>query len=142
MIVAATTLVVKPYRARKRLASGEERSYITYRITLPKDFAEKLGLKDDAEDLLLALLVKPRWFHLFDWSNPEVVEEVLPRLTEDEKRILCATLAPESVCGRAKPHILIADPEELRELGLDPDKPLTLEDLLKTLEKKLATTKT
>jgi len=131
----AEPLVVKPYRQRKRLASGETREYTIYRVNVPKELAEKLGL--EGEDIILAFILRPRWFHLFDWSNPEVARELLPRLTREERLELCATLAPETVCGDKKPHLILASPQELRRLGLDPSKPITLEDLVEAVRRKL-----
>jgi len=136
----AVQLVVKPYRQRKRLAGGEVRVYTIYRINLPREAVQRLGLEEDAEEPILAFILKPRWFHLFDWENPEVIEEVLPRLTEKERLELCATLAPEKACNGQKPHILLARPEELRELGLDPDRPVTLEDVVEAVRRRLAGT--
>ena len=129
----AEPLVVKPYRQRKRLASGKVREYTIYRVNMPKELAEKLGL--EGEDIILAFILRPRWFHLFDWSNPEVAGELLPRLTREERLELCATLAPETVCRGKKPHLLLASPQELRELGLDPSKPITLEDLVEAVRR-------
>ncbi|MEB3861183.1 MAG: hypothetical protein GSR84_03060 [Desulfurococcales archaeon] len=136
MITPAIPLIVKPYKMKKRLKTGEEREYTIYRINLPKNLAETLGL-EDGEDLILAYIAQAKWYHLFDWSNPEVLREVLPRLTEKERLELCATLAPEKVCEGRRPHILVASPEELRQLGLDPDRPLTLEDLVEAVKRKV-----
>ena len=136
MITPAIPLIVKPYKMKKRLKTGEEREYTIYRINLPKNLAETLGL-EDGEDLILAYIAQAKWYHLFDWSNPEVLREVLPRLTERERLELCATLAPEKVCEGRRPHILVAHPEELRQLGLDPERPLTLEELVEAIRRKV-----
>ncbi|MEB3773518.1 MAG: hypothetical protein GSR86_01155, partial [Desulfurococcales archaeon] len=56
-----------------------------------------------------------------------------------ERLELCATLAPESVCNGRKPHILVADPDRLKSLGLDPEKPITLEDLEEAIKRKALT---
>ncbi len=136
MITPAIPLIVKPYKMKKRLKTGEEREYTIHRINLPKNLAETLGL-EDGEDLILAYIAQAKWYHLFDWSNPEVLREVLPRLTEREKLELCATLAPQTVCKGRRPHILVASPEELRQLGLDPSRPITLEDLVEAVRRKV-----
>ncbi len=129
---------VLPARAnvsRKRLKTGEK-EYVTYRINLPTSLAKSLDLTG-GDTILLVALKHPRWYHLFDWSNPEVLREVLPRLTEGEKLELCATLAPQTVCRGKRPHILVANPEELRQLGLDPSRPVTLEDLEEAIKRKV-----
>ncbi len=129
---------VLPARAnvsRKRLKTGE-REYVTYRINLPTSLAKSLSLTG-GDTILLVALKQPRWYHLFDWSSPEVLREVLPRLTEREKLELCATLAPQTVCKGRRPHILVASPEELRQLGLDPSRPITLEDLVEAVRRKV-----
>ncbi len=136
MITPAIPLIVKPYRVRKKLRTGEEKEYTIHRINLPKSLAESLGL-EDGEDMILAYIAQAKWYHLFDWSNPEVLEEVLPRLTEGEKLELCATLAPDKVCKGRRPHILVANPEDLQQLGLDPGKPLTLDDIVEAVKRKL-----
>ena len=138
MISRAVPLVVKSYLQRKRLRSGGEGIYAIYRIDLPKELAEGvLGLRPGEEDMILAFFTEAKWYHLFNWSDPEVARELLPRLTEMERLGLCATLAPETVCGGMRPHILVAKPDELKELGLDPEKPITLQDLMEKIEERI-----
>ncbi|MEB3760766.1 MAG: hypothetical protein GSR72_02210 [Desulfurococcales archaeon] len=138
MISEAIPLVVKSYLQKKKLQNGEERTYAIYRIDLPKELAENtLGLKPGEEDMILAFFTQAKWYHLFNWSDPEVAEEILPRLTEKELTELCATLAPETICKGKKPHILVARPEDLKDLGLDPKRPITLEDLIEAVKEKL-----
>ena len=128
-------LPVKPSRVRKKLKGGVK-EYVTYRITIPTEAAQALGLEGEAA--LIVTLERPRWYHLFNWSDPEVAGELWERLTEAQKRKICLKgLAPRELCGGREPITILADPDKLRQLGLDPEKPITLEDLMEKIKEEL-----
>ena len=130
-------LPARPSRTRKALKTGV-REYLTYRITIPRRAAEELGL-DGGEAALIVTLERPRWYHLLDWDDPEVARELWGKLSEAERRSLCAkNLAPKTLCGGAEPVTILARPGELERLGLDPGKPPTLEEIVKAVEERLA----
>ncbi|MCE4625340.1 MAG: hypothetical protein F7C35_05695 [Desulfurococcales archaeon] len=128
-------LPVRPSRVRKRLKSGVK-EYVTYRITIPQEAAQALGLEGEAA--LIVTLERPRWYHLFNWGDPEIAGELWERLTETQRRKVCLKgLAPRELCGGRQPITILADPDRLRELGLDPEKPLTLEDVVERVRERV-----
>ena len=127
-------LVAKPYRMAKRLKSGEERVYTGYRVILPRRLAEELGLEGEAP--LVARLELAEWWHILDWTAPEN-RHLWRRLPEEARLDLCAKkLAPPDLCGGREALTVLAEPGELRELGLNPQRPITLEELKKAILEK------
>ena len=136
--MARVTLVLptRPYRARKRLKSGL-REYTTHRITIPVEAARSLGLGEGATALIVTL-EEARWYHLLDWSNPEVARELWGKLSREQQLRVCqAGLAPPELCNNHKPITILAKPEDLQQLGLNPEKPLTLEDLVEAVRRRV-----
>ncbi len=89
-------LRVKALRQRKKLSSGEEREYLVYKTTLPKEMVEKLGLKDG--DLVLIMAKKPKWYHLLNWNDPEIQEKLWKHLSREAKKELIELgLAPKEL---------------------------------------------
>ena len=129
-------LPTRPYKARKKLKSGE-REYTTHRITIPVEAARRLGLGEGATALIVTL-EEAKWYHLLDWSNPEVARELWNKLTREQQLRVCqAGLAPPELCNNHKPTTILARPEDLQQLGLDPEKPITLEDLVEAVRRRL-----
>ncbi len=92
-------LRVKALRQRKKLSSGEEKEYMVYRVTLPKEMIEKLGLEDG--DLALVIAKKPKWYHLLNWYDPEIQEKLWKHLPEEAKKELVELgLAPKELFNR------------------------------------------
>ena len=128
-------LVAKPYRMRKRLKTGEEREYTGYRIILPRRLVEELGLEGEAP--LVARLEVAEWYHLLDWTVPEN-KALWRRLPEKARLDLCSKkLAPEDLCTHTETLTVLARPEDLQQLGLDPEKPITIEDLVDAIRRKV-----
>ncbi len=133
-------LPTRPYKTRKKLRTGEK-EYTTHRITIPVEAAKKLGLREGATALIVTL-EEARWYHLLDWNNPEVAEELWNKLTREQQLRVCqAGLAPPQLCDNRKPITVLAKPEDMESLGLDPGKPVTLEDIIEAVKGKLPTTK-
>ena len=128
-------LVAKPYRMRKKLKTGEEKEYTGYRIILPRRLVEELGLEGEAP--LVARLEVAEWYHLLDWTVPEN-KALWRRLPEKARLDLCSKkLAPEDLCTHTETLTILAKPGDLQQLGLDPSRPLTLEDLVEAIRRKL-----
>jgi len=120
-------------RQRKHLRSGEERVYESYRVRIPKEVVEKLGLQGEATVLLQ--VARPRWYHLLDYRE----EPLRSRFKQIKKPWIKAEIcllghAPPELCKDYKTITVIASEEELRELGLKPGKPVTLKELRELLE--------
>ncbi|ALL00763.1 hypothetical protein Pyrde_0713 [Pyrodictium delaneyi] len=116
-------------RKRVRLRSGEERVYTGYRVRIPKEVVERLGLRGEATILLQA--ARPRWYHLLDYRE----EPLRSRFKAIKKPWVKAEIcmlghAPEELCKEYRTVTVIASEEELRRLGLEPGKPVTLRELL------------
>ncbi len=128
---------VKKYHQRKRLPGGEK-EYVIYRASIPVKKAEEMGLDDD--ELLLVLARKPEWYHLMNWEDKDNREILWPRIPEKIRIELCSLrLAPQELCPKKHVPIIIHAPEkELKKLGLNPNKPITLEELEKKILEKHA----
>ena len=128
---------VKAEKQRKKLRSGEEKEYIIYRITIPGEEAKKLGLNPEEENLLLVKLARPRWYHLMNYSDQDVIEALWKKLPTWIKAELCSNkLAPEKLCSQYQTITLVMTQQEIKELGLDLNKPITLEELKKKILEK------
>ncbi len=114
---------VKPKKIRSK---GKE--YLQYYVNLPKKIAEKLYslAKEDMDvELPVVMFVAPaEWYHGILWEEmPERAWKTIPSRVREELEALGL--------GRSKrkPVLIAATEEELRELGLDPTKPITLREL-------------
>ncbi len=68
------TFVAKVSRIRNR--RGKDKDYFIYRVNLPTEVAEKLGLEE--HDYLLLAAQKAEWYHLLDWSKMKATWDKLP----------------------------------------------------------------
>ena len=114
-------------RVRKRLGSGEERVYESYRVTVPTELARRLGLDEDPE--LVVAVAKPSWYHGVVYEGP--TERLFHGLPDHAKAEVCTLgLAPERLCKSYRTVTIIASEEELRRLGLEPGQAVSLRELL------------
>ncbi|MEB3860636.1 MAG: hypothetical protein GSR84_00265 [Desulfurococcales archaeon] len=119
-------------RAKRVRAKGRE--YVQYYISVPKPIAEALAQGEPPEPgsdgTLLTIYAAPSpWYHALDWSSLPMRD--LPERIEKEIKAL-------RLHELGKPLALIpADPDKLRQLGLDPSRPLTLEDLVEAVKRKV-----
>ena len=114
-------------RMRKRLRSGEVRTYEGYRVTIPLEIARELRLDEDPE--LVVAVAKPKWYHGIIYEG--ATEKLFHRLPPHAKAEICLLgLASENLCRDYRTITVIASEKELRELGLEPGKPVTLRELL------------
>ena len=119
-------------RKRVKLRSGETRVYESYRVRIPKEVVERLGLRGEATVLLQ--VARPRWYHLINYKE----EPFRSRFRQIKKPWVKAEIcllggAPEELCRQYRLLPVIASEEELRELGLEPGQPVTLEELRRKL---------
>ena len=118
-------------RTRKRLRSGEEKTYTTYKITIPQNIVEELGLEPG--DILGVMAARPRWYHLFNYHDPDVQQWFWrsKRLPAYAKAEICLLgLAPEQLCRDYRTITVVASEQELKQLGLEPGQTITLKELL------------
>ena len=124
-------------RTRKRLRSGEEKTYTTYKITIPQRIVEELGLEPGS--LLGVLVARLKWYHLFNYEDPQVQQWFWRsrRLPAYAKAELCLLEAvPPQLCKDYRTITVVASEQELRRLGLEPGKPITLRELEEKLRKR------
>ena len=119
-------------RKRVKLRSGETRVYESYRVRIPKEVVERLGLRGEATVLLQ--VARPRWYHLVNYKE----EPFRSRFRQIKKPWVKAEIcllggAPEELCRQYRLLSVIVSEEELRELGLEPGQPVTLEELRRKL---------
>lgn len=127
---------VRGERQRKKLRSGVVKEYTVYRITIPREVVEKLSLEPEVEELVLVRLAKPRWYHLLNYSDRDIVETLWEKLPLWTKLELCSNnLAPEKLCSQYYTVTLVLTKQEIQKLGINPDKPITLEELKNKLQK-------
>ena len=132
--LAGRRYLLMPLTVKAKKAGAKGRSYTQYYISLPKRLArELLGERlpePGSEGIPITVLAtKSPWHHLLDWSK--LPKDDLPERMEKEIKAL-------TLDNPNKPLTLIpADPEKLKQLGLDPEKPLTLEDLEEALRRKV-----
>ncbi len=121
---------VKPKKVR---AKGKE--YIQHYINLPKWLAMKLyemAEEDPETELPVVMLVAPaEWYHGILWEEmPERAWKTIPEKARQELEALGLSREPQ------KPVYIVATENEIKELGLDPSKPITLEELKKKILEK------
>ncbi len=114
---------VKPKKVRSK---GKE--YLQYYVNLPKKIAEKLyslaGEDVDVELPVVMFVAPAEWYHGILWEEmPERAWKTIPSRVREELEALGLGRS------RRKPVLIAATEEELRELGLDPIKPITLREL-------------
>ncbi len=114
---------VKPKKVRIR-----NREYIQHYINLPKQLVVKLyemAEEDPGTELPVVILIAPaEWFHGILWE--EMPKRAWKTIPEKARKELEALGLSREQC---KPVYIIAMEEEIKELGLDPNKPITLKEL-------------
>lgn len=70
----------------KKIKTHKNRDYFVYRITVPKEKAEKLNLRD--EDYLLILAQKAKWYHMLKWDEMSETWSLLPEEVKQELKTL------------------------------------------------------
>ncbi len=121
----------------KTTTRSKGRTYDRYLINVPRDLAERLNPRGERKVPVLAYVTRP-WIHQLLPLDPE---DPIYRSLPPEARIeiyyqgLDPTRNP-----RGRTVFIAADEEEVRSLGLDPEKPITLKDVVAAVERKLAAT--
>ena len=131
-VYVTVPLLLKPRRIKVK---GHE--YLQHNIYLPRPVVatlyEAAGRNPEEPLPVIALLAPAAWFHILKWrGEPIHAWQQLPRDVRLELEALGLTPEPTD----AETLTVLASRKELQELGLDPSKPVTLEDLRKSLEKK------
>ena len=72
-------LVARVWSSKPKL---NDRTYRSYRITLPVKLVDEMGLKDG--DHVLVFIKKAGWYHLVDWSEDPKAMDDLPEAVRRE----------------------------------------------------------
>lgn len=70
----------------KKIKTHKDKDYFVFRITMPKDEAEKLEMKD--EDYLLIIAQKAKWYHMLKWDQLPDTWSLLPEEVQREVKEL------------------------------------------------------
>ena len=60
----------------QKATTRKGKAYFVYRVTLPKDKAEQIGVKPD--DYLLFRAKKAQWYHMINWDEMGQTWQMLP----------------------------------------------------------------
>ncbi len=130
----------RPYRLtlarvkrQKTTVRGKEYGRLT--VSIPREDLEWI-LRGDKEAYAIAFLARASTINLlnFDTTN-DPLWKALPK--EAKIELYYHGLAPQKPKGRIV--LIAAEEDEVRSLGLDPDKPITLKDLVEAARSRLAT---
>ncbi|MCL5782795.1 MAG: hypothetical protein M1476_02660 [Candidatus Thermoplasmatota archaeon] len=66
----------------KKVKTHKNQDYFVYRITVPKEEAQKLSIGD--EDYLLILAQKAKWYHMLKWDEMSETWNLLPEEVKQE----------------------------------------------------------
>ncbi len=132
VVIAGRRYVVLELPVRPKRARVKGREYIQHYINLPKWLAMKLYVmaeEDPGAELPVVMLIAPaEWYHGILWEKmPERAWKTIPEKARKELEAL--GLSPKL----NKPVYIVADEEEIRGLGLDPSKPITLKDVMERI---------
>jgi hypothetical protein len=60
----------------QKVKTRKGKDYFVYRVTIPKDKAEQIGVKPD--DYLLFRAKRAQWYHMINWDEMEQTWQMLP----------------------------------------------------------------
>ena len=122
--------------ARPRRVRSKGREYWQYNIPLPAELARRLlALAGEEPGTLLPLTIimgPSPWYHLINWGVPES-NSLYRRIPQRYRREVEAL----GLRGRGPIVLVPARPEQLRELGLDPEEPVTLGDIVEKVRERV-----
>ena len=141
LVIAGRRYLSVELTVRPKKAGARGKTYLQYVVTIPKPVAEELyRMADEQLDnplQLIAILSPAEWYHGLLWNK---MENTFRRIPEDIRKELTALgINPED---KDETILVIAKRKQLEQLGLNPDKPVTLEELTKKILEKTSTMKT
>lgn len=118
----------------KTRTQSKGRTYERYVINVPRSLGEALNPRGDRKVFVLAYLTRP-WVHQLLPLEPE--DPVYKSLPEEAKTELYYQHRDPLKRPRSRVVFIAAEEHELQELGLNPEKPITLKDVVKAVKEKL-----
>ena len=134
--IAGREFLLLTTSARPRRVRSKGYTYHQYTLNIPRSLLPRLleeaGASEGQVLPLTIILAASPWHHLIDWkSMPRGAWNDLPEKIRKELESL--GLDPQGD-GRV---LIPARPEDLGQLGLDPEKPVTLEDVVEAVKRRL-----
>lgn len=111
------------------------RVYERYVINVPRSLGERLNPRGERKVFLLAYLTRP-WVHQLLPLEPD--DPIYRSLPPEARVELYYQYRDPTRRPRGRTVFIAAEEHEIRELGLDPEKPLTLRDVVAALRERLA----
>ena len=129
LITTTFTVLVAPVSLVKTTVRGRE--YWRLQLRLPRELAGEI-LGSRKRGYAVVLIAGATHLHLQHWDDPnDPLWKALPEHYKRELELLGLTeWSPEEAI------LIPATPGELRELGLDPGKPITLKDVVEAAKRK------
>ncbi len=133
---AGRKYVVAPLLIKPRRVKAKGREYIQHMVYIPRPIAKTLysqAERSPEEELpILALITPATWFHVLNWKQEPIhAYNQLPREIKLELEALGLSPQKEIIAAT-----ILATPMKIKELGLDPSKPITLDELEKKILEK------
>ena len=128
-----TTLWLVKTKTRATL-KGEKRSYERYIINVPRELGERLNPRGEKKVPILAYLTRP-WIHQLIRLDPE--DPIYMGLPAEAKTELYYQGLDPQKKPQGRTIFIAAEEEKIKQLGLDPTKPITLDDILEAIQRKL-----
>jgi hypothetical protein len=92
-------MVTKPFVAKvSRIVNNKKKGYTIYRMNVPNEVADELGLSD--RDYLFVRAEKAQWYHFLDWKNMRMTWARLPNDIRKEIELSGIEREPEAIAER------------------------------------------
>ncbi|MEB3806324.1 MAG: hypothetical protein GSR73_02260 [Desulfurococcales archaeon] len=117
----------------KTRTRSRNRVYERYVINVPRWLGEKLNPRGERKVFVLAYITKP-WIHQLLPLDPD--DPIYTRLPEEAKTELYYQGRDPTAKPKSRVVYIAAEEEEVKQLGLDPEKPITLRDIVEAVLEK------
>ncbi len=133
---AGRKYIVSPLLVKPRRVKAKGKEYVQHIIYIPRSIAKtlyshaRIPLREELP--VITMIAPTAWYHVLNWKEEPV--HAFNQLPQDIKLELEALgLAPKH---EYIPLTILAKPQEIKELGLDPGKPVTLREFKKKIIEK------
>ena len=117
----------------KTRTRSRNRVYERYVINVPRWLGEKLNPRGERKVFVLAYITKP-WIHQLLPLDPD--DPIYTRLPGEAKTELYYQSRDPTAKPKSRVVYIAAEEEEVKQLGLDPEKPITLRDIVEAVLEK------
>ncbi len=133
-----TLILGRPYRltlarVKRQKTTVRGKEYTRLAVSIPREDLEAV-LGEDEEAYAIVYLARVSTVNLLNWDKEDELWHALPQ--EARTELYYHGQAPRKPNSRIV--MIAAEENEVKQLGLDPEKPLTLADLEKAIRRKIA----